>query len=114
MGFHAQAPHRDTLAVRYLGKLPMKGRSRIVGVYEVLDVQGAPEQAARRESVALFEESRLAMESGRTAEALDGFQRILDRDPADRAAGYFLSLLEQPVSGVWEPVDLVDMGDSVF
>lgn len=80
------AAHR----MRYLGKAHVKGRAAPLALYEVYE--GLPgEVATRRDATReAFERGVAHYSQGRFREAQNEFQAVLEMDPADQTARYYL------------------------
>lgn len=87
-------PEVTRMPHRYLGRVRVKGKSRAVGVYEVID---RPDEA-RMGTRDAFERALKDLEGRRYRDAVRGFQAVVAGDPADSAARYYLRRLETVVS----------------
>ena len=74
---------------RYLGSVPVRGKSLVVAVYEIIDV--VDESRVRTHS--RFEAAVRSFEQQRYSEATAGFRAVLAEDPADVAARYYIDRL---------------------
>ena len=74
---------------RYLGRVRVKGKSRAVRIYEIID---GPD-AARIRTRETFERALKHLEGRRYGEATRGFETVVAGDPADSAARYYLKRL---------------------
>jgi len=81
------SPEAARMPHRCLGKVKVKGKSRAITVYEIID---APD-AARVRTRAPFEKALAAFQRGRYREAEAGFAAVLEADSSDRAALFYLS-----------------------
>jgi class 3 adenylate cyclase len=79
-----------TYKMRYLGKAIVKGRETPLGLYEVY--QGLPDEitSLKDATKADFERGIQFYTSGKFAEARQAFNAVLDRDPKDKTAQYYL------------------------
>ncbi|MFW5800752.1 MAG: adenylate/guanylate cyclase domain-containing protein [Spirochaeta sp.] len=84
----AALPDRE---MRRLGSVRVKGIAEYITVYELLD--GLPEgmRSARIQHRDAFDSAMNSLQAGRTEEANRAFRRILEEDPGDAAARYYLS-----------------------
>ncbi len=76
----AQLPHRR------LGRVRVKGKLRAVTVFEIID---APD-VVRIRTRAVFEEALRCFETRRYRQARTGFNAVLEADPTDQAARFYL------------------------
>jgi two-component system sensor histidine kinase ChiS len=74
---------------RYLGSVPVRGKSDLVAVYEIIDV--VDESRVRTHD--RFETAVRSFEQQRYSEATAGFRAVLAEDPTDVAARYFINRL---------------------
>jgi class 3 adenylate cyclase len=85
---------KDAFSLRRLGRIAVKGRKKLVDLFEVLDAL----PTARRERIAatipVFERSLLAFEQGKLEEARIGFSECVQQVPDDLAALYYLNDLK--------------------
>jgi class 3 adenylate cyclase len=82
----AASPEAAQLPHRCLGRVEVKGKSRAVTVYEIID---APDVVRIRTREA-FESALASFEAHRYSEAAAGFQSVIEIDPSDQAARYYL------------------------
>jgi len=80
----------EKIHYRSLGSAPVKGKRRPLPVMEILDGLEEEEFGLKKTDARLFEQSVIHLEQGRLDQAASGFQTILNRNPADRAAALFL------------------------
>jgi adenylate cyclase len=71
---------------RYLGRVRVKGKTRPVEVYEIIDSTDQSRIGTRER----FEAALRSFEGRRKEDAAAGFRAVLSVDPADPAARYFL------------------------
>ncbi|MCR9140966.1 MAG: adenylate/guanylate cyclase domain-containing protein [bacterium] len=85
-----QLGEAETYRMRYLGQVPLKGKTAHIGVYEVLD--GLTVESAQRLEAHNTEFARAitAYQEQRYPDAHRSFQAVLDADPKDEAARHFL------------------------
>jgi adenylate cyclase len=76
----------DWMRHRYLGRVHVKGKSQAVAIHEIIDEPDSARLATRER----FEAAVRSLESRRTAEAAAGFHAVLEEDPADHAAAYYV------------------------
>lgn len=78
--------------MRYLGYVPVKGKTISISIYEVLDgltSESADQLTANRTN---FDSAVAAYQDRRFEDARNGFQSVLERNPKDEAARHFLDL----------------------
>jgi adenylate cyclase len=88
----ASCPQTAGLSVRYLGRARVKGKTRAVSLYEIID----PAAQAKLLSRATFERAVGHFEARRYAQALTDFNSVLQADPSDGPARYYLGKLAEP------------------
>jgi two-component system sensor histidine kinase ChiS len=76
------------IAMRYLGRVAVKGTSNGVGVYDVIAADTAERRAAKVRTRTDFDAAVGAFGAGDFGAAASGFERVLARDPLDGAARY--------------------------
>lgn len=81
-----EVPHR------YLGRIKVKGKSRAVRVYEVIDAPDTSRIATRRS----FEQAVRAYETRDLKAAAEGFSAVLESDPFDGAARFYMTRMKAP------------------
>ncbi len=74
---------------RYLGSAPVRGKSEVVALYEIIDVVDESRVRTSRR----FETAVLSFEQERYPEAAAGFRAVLAEDPADVAARHYIDRL---------------------
>ena len=74
---------------RYLGRFAVKGKTRSVGVYELLEGSSEDMIADRLQSAAQFQRAIKLMAARDFGSAQELFQRILEEDPGDTAALHY-------------------------
>jgi len=77
-------------SLRELDRVIVRGRRDPVSVHEVLDVLDDTTREARRATLECFAEARALFRAGDLSRARKGFQKCLERDPADRAAAFYV------------------------
>jgi len=104
----ASLPDPDAFALRYLGRVAVKGTSAGVGVYDVLDADRPERRAAKDRTRADFGRGVAAFEAGDFALATAAFERVLLADPADGAARHLLGRAREVGArgSAWTGVDV--------
>jgi adenylate cyclase len=74
---------------RYLGSVPVRGKSEVVSLFEIIDV--VDESRVRTHD--RFEAAVRSFETQRWSEAAAGFRAVLAEDPADVAARHYIDRL---------------------
>jgi class 3 adenylate cyclase len=93
-------------AMRFLGRVAVKGKSEGVGLYEVLDACDPATRAQKLEHVAGFDQGVAAFIAGNFAQAQASFGQIISAAPADPAAAFLhhrsveLATSTEPWTGV--------------
>ncbi len=77
---------------RYLGKFKLKGKETETKVFEILDGEDEPLMKKKIQTKLLFEEGVLARENGNIEHSNFCFQRVLQENPDDKTASYYLFL----------------------
>jgi adenylate cyclase len=98
--------------MRSLGKAIVKGRVNPLGLYEIYDGL-PPELVEVRESTrADFERAVALYQQARFGEAGKLFDKVLERDPNDKAAGLYLKacsqMFEKTLSASWDGAIIMD------
>ena len=81
-----EVPHR------YLGRIKVKGKSRAVRVFEVIDAPDKGRVATRQS----FERAVHAYETRDFKAAAAGFSAVLETDPSDEAARFYVRRMTAP------------------
>ena len=74
---------------RYLGSVPVRGKSEVVALYEIIDVV----DESRVRTHPRFDTAVRSFEQQRYPEATAGFRAVLAEDPADVAARHYIDRL---------------------
>ncbi len=95
------------IAMRYLGRVAVKGTSSGVGVYDVVAADTSERRAAKERTRPEFESAVGAFGAGDFPAAALGFERVLTADPLDGAARYLLARAVDLGAGgaAWTGVD---------
>jgi class 3 adenylate cyclase len=93
----------STFHTRHVGQATVKGKSRPVTVYEVLDAEPDTVAAEKMGTATRFEEALLQYEKGRLQEALEGFQECVREVPEDETAKVYAQRCTQRLSGEAAP-----------
>lgn len=72
--------------LRELGKVRVHGRKDPLALVQVFDCDPEAERQAKRETLPIFDQSLAAYRAGRFQDAAMGFERCVERCPADRVA----------------------------
>lgn len=81
--------------LRRIDRVRVKGKTRAVELYEVLDALADPTRALRLQTRTRFEEGGRLLQDGELDEALRAFREVLAHDPEDRAAALLASRCRQ-------------------
>ncbi len=97
----------EAIAMRYLGRVAVKGTSSGVGVYDVVAAETTERQAAKVRTRTDFDAAVDAFGAGDFAAAARSFERVLTIDPLDGAARYLLARANDLAArgGPWTGVD---------
>jgi hypothetical protein len=82
--------HGGLRELRTVAQLALGENGPSVDLFEVLDAEPPASRGLRVHLRAEFEEALAAFSRGEPAAAREAFERIARRDPADRAAAYYL------------------------
>jgi hypothetical protein len=74
---------------RYLGSVPVRGKSELVSLYEIIDVV----DESRVRTCDRFEAAVRSFEEQRYTEAAAGLRAVLAEDPADVAVRHYIDRL---------------------
>jgi two-component system sensor histidine kinase ChiS len=74
---------------RYLGNVPVRGKSEVVALYEIIDVVDEP----RVRTHDRFEAAVRSFEQQRYSDAAAGFRAVLAEDPTDPSARHYIDRL---------------------
>ena len=85
----AACPDTAGYSRRYLGSVPVRGKSELVALYEIIDVV----DESRVHTLARFETAVRHFEQQLYPEATAGFRGVLAKDPADVAARHYIDRL---------------------
>lgn len=108
----AQMPQPVTFKMRSLGKAVVKGRINALGLYDVYEGLPAEHVAMRESTRPDFERAIALYQQGKFKEAASLFERVIERDPADKAAKLYLEacaqMLERPLPANWDGAIVMD------
>ncbi|HEY9841453.1 MAG TPA: 7TM diverse intracellular signaling domain-containing protein, partial [Candidatus Obscuribacterales bacterium] len=90
-----QLDEPDKYPLRYLGQVRVKGKTSITGIYEVLEEFLMPDFQLKYRSLSEFEAAVNAYFERNLDEALQGFRQVLEANPDDQAARYYLNRCER-------------------
>jgi adenylate cyclase len=76
--------------IRFLGRVQVKGRERPIGLFEVFDADCDDQQVLKRETLPTFSRAVDLYLSGQFAEAEPLFRDVLEANPEDKTAKYYL------------------------
>lgn len=76
---------------RLLGRVRVKGRRESVDIYELLDAYPEADRPAFVETAEQFERAVRAALKGRREESVRDFREVLERNPADTVAEFYIS-----------------------
>lgn len=82
---------------RYLGKVQVKGKQQPIKIYECFNGEESELMEAKLITQSVFEEGILQYEEQAYQKAIESFEIVLDRNPLDRAAQFFLEDSERNV-----------------
>ncbi len=91
----ARLDEPDKYPIRYLGQVRVKGKSQITGIYEVLEDFLMPDYQLKYKTLATFEAAVKAYFERELQQAQEGFKAVLDINPDDQAARYYLGRCER-------------------
>ncbi|MEM6502359.1 MAG: CHASE2 domain-containing protein [Cyanobacteria bacterium P01_C01_bin.89] len=81
--------------LRFLGSAIVKGKRNVTGLYEVFDGDGPSEFDLKVATCDAFEKAVRDYCEGRLADSRQGFSEVLDINPGDSCALYYLDRLEE-------------------
>ncbi|MEM9771655.1 MAG: CHASE2 domain-containing protein [Cyanobacteria bacterium P01_D01_bin.73] len=81
--------------LRFLGSAIVKGKRNVTGLYEVFDGDSPGEFDLKVATCDRFEKAVKDYSEGRLAESRQGFSEVLDINPGDSCALYYLDRLEE-------------------
>ena len=97
---------KDTIWVRELDYVCVKGKRQPVLLYEVLGLRSQPLSPAQHEQVALYEKGRIHYQQRKFDLAIDTFSSLLRATPEDPATRLYLNRCQQlqqhPPTSDWD------------
>ncbi|NEP19439.1 MAG: PAS domain-containing protein, partial [Leptolyngbya sp. SIO4C1] len=97
---------QETLWVRELDYVRVKGKSQPVSLYEVLGLRSQPLSSQQQQQIACYHQGRQHYQQRRFQQAADLFTQLLVDNPADQAAALYLrrcqQLQQQPPGPSWD------------
>jgi class 3 adenylate cyclase len=107
-----QLPQPVTFQMRYLGKALVKGRTAPLAMYEIYEGLPPTEVALKEATRPAFEQALELYAQGSFMEAGQVFNQVLEKNPVDRTARYYLErcadLLGQPIPAGWDGTIIMD------
>ncbi len=85
-----QIEEKDRYNVRYLGKVKVKGKDQIVGIYECFDSDPPEDLQSKKETLPWFQAGLKHFFNNDFTKAQAEFQKIIDHHKQDKVAHYFL------------------------
>ncbi len=108
----AQLGHPEQFKMRFLGRAIVKGRIAPLGLYEVYQGLGDEIVALHEATKAHFERGLALYTQGQFAAAHEAFRLVLDQNPDDKTAQYYLEScahwLRQTLPAGWDGVITMD------
>ncbi len=100
---YAQLENPDQFLVRWIGYIPIKGKSKSVLVYEIFDADDSELKEGKLATQQMFETGCLLYRQGNLARAAKLFRRCIKEVPRDQTAQTYLSLCQriEPVLHSW-------------
>lgn len=89
----AEQVGKETWEMRYLGRVPVKGATHPVDVYDVFEGEDSEKRDQRSRSKPSFESGARAAVEGRYAEAIRHFRDALRDCPEDPALDYYMKMI---------------------
>lgn len=86
-------------ALRFMGRLRVKGKTNKTPVYEVFDAEGEDLSRRKQADRARFEAAVELFEERRFVEAAEAFRIVAEENPGDRAAAIYLQASRKATSG---------------
>ncbi|NES20198.1 MAG: response regulator [Symploca sp. SIO3E6] len=80
---------------RFLGRMHIKGKNRLVSVFEVLDAEPTKLRALKWQTKTKFEEAIVLYHQNKLNLALKIFQEVLEINHQDKAAQFYIKLCQQ-------------------
>jgi len=107
-----QLPQPVTFQMRYLGKALVKGRTVPLAMYEIYEGLSPTEVTLKEATRPAFEQALELYTQGSFMEAGQVFNQVLEKNPGDRTARYYLErcadLLGQPIPAGWDGTIIMD------
>jgi hypothetical protein len=101
--------NKDDYHFRYLGKIQVKGKDNITGIYECFDGDAPKVAELKTKTLKDFEKGLKYFFSNQFPKASAAFDKVLTKNPDDKVAKYFVTKsAEYTISGVpkdWEIVN---------
>jgi class 3 adenylate cyclase len=103
-----QLGNDETYDTRFLGRVQVKGKTRAVSVFEILEGNDEQTAALKRSTRTRFEAALTAYYDRAFIDAWGGFGQVLATHPDDQAAEFYLrqinQLLEYGIPNEWEGI----------
>lgn len=97
---------------RFLGKVQVKGKKESVAVFEVLDCYPPHLVEIKLDTRTKFERGIMLYQGEKFAEAHQLFKKVLEQNPQDQAARFYIDrceyFLKHNISQVWEVLDTLN------
>ncbi|MFW7377345.1 MAG: 7TM diverse intracellular signaling domain-containing protein [Oligoflexus sp.] len=85
-------PTKHGFGFRYIGKFQLAGKRESLQLYEFLDLCAVSEKQKRLDQLENFNEAITLFSNSALAEAASLFEKLLERDPHDQVAAYYLEI----------------------
>ncbi|MEO1208510.1 MAG: adenylate/guanylate cyclase domain-containing protein [Cyanobacteria bacterium J06638_20] len=100
--------HPDRYHTRFLDRAIVKGRTEVIAVYEVFDIESEGDRRLKQETLPMFEKALEAYRDGKPLEAREWLEQVLTINPNDKTAILYLQrvaiLYERGVPRNWDGV----------
>ncbi|MCL4132111.1 UNVERIFIED_CONTAM: hypothetical protein GTU68_064504 [Idotea baltica] len=98
----------DDFNFRYLGKVKVKGKEKNIGIYECFDGDDSDSIALKIETLEDYKKGLSYFSSNQFAKAAVAFEKVLDKNPNDSVAKYFITKsAEYTIAGVPKDGEMV-------
>tara|TARA_R110002050_G_scaffold92566_3_gene193740 strand:- start:32198 stop:35701 length:3504 start_codon:yes stop_codon:yes gene_type:complete len=104
--------NRHSYGVRYLGKVQVKGKNKVIGIYECFDGDKKEVLELKAKTLKEFEKGSKYFFAREFPKATATFDKVLNENPHDFVARYFLTKsAEYTISGMPKDMEVINVMD---
>ncbi|MFI0429111.1 tetratricopeptide repeat protein [Mariniflexile sp. HMF6888] len=104
--------NKENFNFRYLGKVKVKGKNNVIGIYECFDGDEEEIIVLKQKTMKKFDKGLKLFSNKEFPKALAAFDSVLSINPQDKVAGFFLTKsAEYTISGApydWDMVNIME------